>query len=94
MNRLKGRAFALIGINTVNQPPEKLKAVMAKDQITWRTFCRQGPIFDEWNKPGTPVYYVIDHKGVIRHKWVGYPGMAAMDTAIEKLIDEVEKRQP
>jgi hypothetical protein len=32
---------------------------------------------------------VIDHNGVIRHKWVGNPGAAAIDAALEKLIGEV-----
>ena len=38
----------------------------------------------------TPGYYVIDHTGVIRYKWVGNPGEKAIDAALEKLIQEVE----
>jgi hypothetical protein len=34
--------------------------------------------------------YVIDHKGVIRHKWVGSPGGAVLDEALEKLVKEAE----
>ena len=39
---------------------------------------------------GTPTLYVIDHKGVIRHKWVGGPGEKAIDAALDKLIKEAE----
>jgi hypothetical protein len=28
---------------------------------------------------------------VIRHKWIGHPGEKAIDSALEKLIQEAEK---
>lgn len=28
-----------------------------------------------------PVFYVLAHKGVIRHAWIGYPGKKTVDTA-------------
>jgi len=34
---------------------------------------------------------VIDHKGVIRHKWLGNPGNDKLDAEIEKLVEEAEK---
>jgi hypothetical protein len=37
------------------------------------------------------MYYVLDHQGTIRHKWVGAVGEKAMDAALEKLIQEVER---
>jgi hypothetical protein len=57
----------------------------------------QGPITTNWNLPGTPTFYILDHKGVIRHKWVGSPGEKAIDAALDKLIKEAEedgKRAP
>ena len=44
----------------------------------------------KWNTPGTPTYYVLDQKRVIRYKWVGSPGAKAIDNALEKLIQEAE----
>lgn len=79
----------MIGANTITPDPKKLKAVMLKEQLPWRAVARQDAINAQWNNPGTPSYYVIDHKGVIRHKWVGNPGGAAIDAALEKLIGEV-----
>ncbi len=40
---------------------------------------------------GTPTFYLVDHRGVIRHKWVGAPGAKALDAAIEELLQEVER---
>ena len=52
---------------------------MDKEKLTWRSFADpgdvgQGAIATRWNLSGTPTLYVIDPKGVIRHKWVGSPG--------------------
>ena len=40
---------------------------------------------------GWPTLYVIDHKGVIRHKWTGSPGDEKLDEAIDALVAEAEK---
>jgi hypothetical protein len=54
--------------------------------LTWRSFADRGDITAKWNLSATPTLYVIDPKGVIRHKWVGSPGEKAIDAALEKLI--------
>jgi len=69
---------------------EKLKGVMVKENLTWRSTSSDDTIAEKWNSPGTPVYYVLDPQGVIRYKWVGYPGEKALDAALEKLIKEAE----
>ena len=71
--------------------PKKLKEVMLKEKLNWRSTSDHGTIAENWNSPGTPVYYVIDPKGVIRYKWVGYPGEKALDMALEKLIEQAER---
>jgi hypothetical protein len=91
VKKLKDKPFALVGVN-VNEPdPKKLKAGIERQKLNWRSFAHKDSIAEEWNNPGTPSYYILDHRGVIRFKWVGNPGEKAMDTAIEKLIEEVEK---
>jgi hypothetical protein len=72
---------------------------MDQAKLTWRSFAdpgdvAQGPIAARWNLAATPTLYVIDHKGVIRHKWLGNPGEKAIDAALEKLIDEAEDDSP
>jgi hypothetical protein len=64
---------------------------MDKEKLNWRSFVDRGPIGDRWKPPGTPTFYVLDHKGVIRYKWVGSPGARAIDAALEKLIQEAER---
>ena len=63
---------------------------MDKEKLNWRSFVDQGAISDKWKPPGTPTFYILDPKGVIRYKWVGSPGAKAIDSALEKLIQEAE----
>ena len=72
-----------------------LKEVMDREKLTWRSFADPGPlgqgaITTSWNVTSIPTLYVIDHKGVIRHKWVGGSAEKAIDVAVERLIEEAE----
>jgi hypothetical protein len=78
----------LIGVNVSQFETKNLKERMDKENMNWRSFAHQDAVNVKWN-PSTPTYYVLDPKGVIRHKWVGPPGEKAIDTAVEKLIDEI-----
>jgi len=91
VKQLAEKPFALIGVHGNGYEPKKLKVVMEKEKLNWRSFADRGIIFSKWSSRGTPTYYVIDHKGVIRYKWLGYPGAKAIDGALEKLIKEAEE---
>ena len=89
----------MIGVNVNGYDSRKLKQVMAKEELTWRSFADDGSIVATWNLPGTPTFSVIDHRGVIRHKWVGSPAddklgglpdAKAIDAALDKLIKAAE----
>ena len=90
MKNLAKKPFALLGVHGLEYEPKKLKAVMEKEQLNWRSFADPRIISAKWAARGTPSYYVIDHKGIIRRKWIGYPGEKAIDTALDKLINEAE----
>jgi hypothetical protein len=94
VKQLAGKPFALIGVHGNDYEPKKLKAVMEKEKLNWRSIADRRIISLKWSARGTPAYYVIDHKGVIRHKWIGYPGATAIDAALEKAIQEAEKDAP
>jgi hypothetical protein len=69
---------------------------MDKEKLNWRSFADHGgkdgtgPICTQWNLVGTPTVYILDHKGVIRYKWLGSPGEKVIDSAIDRLIKEAE----
>jgi hypothetical protein len=88
---LKDKPFALIGVNVSDRDSKNLKETMTKEKLNWRSFAFQETVNATWN-PSTPNYYVLDAKGVIRHKWVGAPGEKAIDLALEKLIADLETK--
>ena len=78
---------------------EALKKIVEKEKLTWRSFVDEGnagagPIATKWNLSATPTFYLIDHKGVIRHKWAGPPGEKVLDGAVEKLIKAAAGQGP
>ena len=88
MKQLAEKPFALLGVHGLDYTPAKLKAVMQKEKLNWRSFADHRVINARWASRGTPTYYIIDHKGVIRYKWLGYPGAKAIDDALDKLIKD------
>jgi hypothetical protein len=94
VKKLEGKPFVLLGVNADDDDP-KLKEKNEKHQITWRSFKNsredKPEIAEEWNVQGYPQLYLIDHKGIIRKKWLGSPGEKAIDEAIDEVVKEVEK---
>ena len=95
MTNLKDKPFALIGVNVERPRRQETQGGDGQGETDLAVVrgpgrTGQGAIAARWNVPATPTLYVIDHKGVIRHKWVGSPGEKAIDAALEKLIKEAE----
>jgi peroxiredoxin len=91
VKKLEEKPFALIGVSAHRREPSALKEVMERENLPWRSFADTAEIVRTWNLAGTPTLYVIDHTGVIRHKWVGAAGEKAIDEALGKWIPEAEK---
>ena len=88
VKRMKDSPFALIGVNS-DRDKEKLRARMAEENITWRSFWNGpegtgGPISKAWGVRGWPTIYVLDDQGVIRYKNVRGE---AMDRAVDELVE-------
>ncbi len=95
VKHLTGKPFAVIGMNVNGYEVKELKKAMEHEKLTWRSFADpgelgQGPIAKRWNLTFTPTVYLIDHQGVIRHKWLGNPGEKVIDAAVERLVTKAE----
>ena|ERR1700757_2602922 len=91
VQKLQNRPFTLIGVNSDpdrNAAQEEVK----KEGITWRSFwggAGGGKIAGQWGIEGWPTIYLIDHKGVIRRKYLGSPrDPTTLDREIELLLKE------
>jgi hypothetical protein len=95
VKRMADKPFTLIGVNS-DRNKEDLKEKNKKQEITWRSFWNGpmgtgGPISKEWEVQGWPTLYLIDHKGVVRRKFLGNPGDQHLDRLIDELVAEAEK---
>lgn len=95
MKNFSNKPFALLGVHVGGSNVKQLKAIIEKEHITWRSFADEGnagagPIAAQWNHSATPTFYLIDHLGIIRHKWAGPPGEKTLDAALDKLIKAAE----
>jgi len=90
VKRLEGKPFALLGVNSDTK--DRVRQAMKKENITWRSWWdggnTEGPIAKAWNVSGWPTIYVLDAKGVIRHKNVREQ---EMDKAVDALLKELEE---
>ncbi len=90
VRKFEGRPFAMVGVNT--DPKPRFASAAAREQMTWRSFSdvnTGGPISTAWNVKGWPSVFILDHKGVLRHKHVGDPG-EDFENEVEALVKEAE----
>lgn len=95
VKRFNDRPFVLIGVNG-----DRVKARAAETVethgIPWRSFSDEGqasgtPISVAWNVGGWPTIYVLDHEGVIRHRYLRGD---ELDEPVEALVSVAEASQP
>lgn len=94
VKRLANKPFVLLGVNG-DFDREALKKTMAKEKITWRSFFDGGgpggPIATRWDVEVWPTILLIDHKGIVRHVFVGWPEAKKLDGLIDGLVSEALK---
>jgi len=91
VERLKNEPFALLGINS-DGDAKKVKGILEKRKITWRQAIdgsTSGPLATKWGVNGWPTIYVLDAKGVIRHKDLRDDDL---EKAVVKLIAETKAK--
>jgi thiol-disulfide isomerase/thioredoxin len=94
--RMRGRPFVLLGVN-VDDDVEKVRQQMKAQNLTWRSWWdsrgdenTSGPIAEQFNVRVWPTLYLLDHHGIIRHKFLGTPGTERLDAAIDTLVKDAE----
>jgi peroxiredoxin len=90
---MKDKPFELISVSADNKR-ETLVEFIAKEPMPWTHWWDEGPksaVLQAYRVRAFPTLYVIDHTGVIRHKWVGSPGNDKIDAAIQELVKAAVK---
>jgi thiol-disulfide isomerase/thioredoxin len=87
VERLKDKPFVLVSVST-DAKKETLAKFLAKTEMPWTHWWNgnEGGIVEDWNVEAFPTIYVIDAKGVIRHK--GVRG-EELEKAVNELLSEI-----
>ncbi len=95
VKRLQGKPFVLVGVNC-DQEQDKPRDWITKEAAIWRSWRdgdegnASGPIFRQFNVQTWPTLYILDQRGIIRHRFKGFPGAGKLDTAINALVQAAE----
>ena len=91
---MQGKPFALLGVNG-DEDKDKLREWIKKEGLTWRSWWdgggsanTPGPISRQFNIDGWPTIYILDHRGIIRHKLLG--STSRLDSAVNALVEAVD----
>ncbi len=89
VDRLKGKPFALLGVNCDADKPAAIKA-LASERITWPNWHdggpESGPIVARYHVRSFPTVLVLDAQGLIRFKDLHGD---AIDQAVDNLLGEM-----
>jgi thiol-disulfide isomerase/thioredoxin len=88
VKKFEGKPFALISISA-DEDKKELEDFLAKEPMPWVHWWEgaEAPLLKQWNVRFFPTIYVIDAKGVIRHKQVRGE---ELEKAVEKLLAEAK----
>lgn len=92
VQRLANRPFVLLGVD-VGDDRDTVQRQERDGTITWRScWDEPGALAGQWQVTTFPTLLLIDHRGIIRERYVGAPG-DDLDRAVEQLVQEAEKEQ-
>ena len=92
VEKYKDRPFAILSVSADSEKGD-LTEFLGSEKMPWTHWWdgEKGPVTKMFRVKAFPTLYLIDAKGVIRHKWVGNPGNDKIDKAVEDLVAEAKK---
>ena len=91
VEKLKEKPFTLVSISA-DEEKETLTKFLAKEKMPWTHWWngQSGGILEDWDVQYFPTIYVIDTKGIIRHKDLRGE---ALEKAVHALLTEAEEKK-
>lgn len=91
--KMKGKPFVLVSVSA-DDKKETLQKFLEKEKMPWVHWWDNGPeskVLKAYRVRAFPTLYLIDHAGMVRHKWVGNPGHEKIEAAVEELVKAAAK---
>jgi thiol-disulfide isomerase/thioredoxin len=94
VKRLVGKPFVILGVNA-DSDKEALANTIESEKITWRSWydggSPGGPIATRWDVEVWPTLFLIDHRGVVRKRFLGWADINRLEESIDRLVKEAGK---
>jgi peroxiredoxin len=93
VTKMKDKPFMLVSFSA-DDKKETLEKFIEKEPMPWTHWWDNGPespVLKKFRVRAFPTLYLMDHSGVIRHKWVGKPENEELDKAVDTLVKEAIK---
>ena len=93
VEKMKDKPFLLVSFSA-DDKKETLEKFLEKEPMPWTHWWDNGPespVLKKFRVRAFPTLYLMDHSGIIRHKWVGAPSNEELDKAVEVLVKEAAK---
>ena len=90
VNKMKGRPFVLLGVNS-DEKKSRAKKAVKENNLNWRSWWNdgtRGKISKQFEIRGWPTIFLIDHNGVIQAK--NLRG-SRLDIALEQMVSRAEE---
>ena len=91
VKQMQDKPFVLLGVNSDGNL-NVLKDVIQSENINWRSWWdgQAGPITRAWQVTTSPTIYLIDHKGIIRKRYVGAPREAVLEQILNQMLSTAD----
>jgi thiol-disulfide isomerase/thioredoxin len=93
VTKMKDKPFMLVSFSA-DDKKETLEKFLEKEPMPWTHWWDNGPespVLKKFRVRAFPTLYLMDHSGIIRHKWVGKPENEDLDKAVDALVKEAIK---
>jgi thiol-disulfide isomerase/thioredoxin len=93
VERMKDKPFVLVSVSA-DDKKEALEKFLETEKMPWVHWWSDGSkneVLTKYRVKAYPTLYVIDHTGVIRHKWLGKPEDEKIDAVIDELVKAAVK---
>ncbi|MBX9582562.1 MAG: TlpA family protein disulfide reductase [Gemmataceae bacterium] len=93
VKKLDGKPFVLLSVSA-DDDLATLKSFLEKESMPWAHWWdgQGGPVGKAYRVKAFPTMYLIGADGKVLKKWVGSPGNAVLDKAVEEAVAAAEKK--
>jgi thiol-disulfide isomerase/thioredoxin len=96
VKQFQGRPFAFLGVNG-DDDRDLARLVAQREQLSWPSWWDGGGtsrrIRKQWQIDAIPMMFVLDHKGIIRHKFRGLTSGSELQVVVQQLLQECEAQR-